>query len=255
MAIPIALIVVFAHILGDFLVSDGAVWRIPLYKTKIPLYKREQPTVPKKPPDYCDKALCPRGVRHICCSAKFWGDNCPKPRKGINMKIHGAKIMAAHNVLRASLSSAAQRLPMAKPLPMLRWDVELAKVAMRVTNFCNDDTFAKCVNVPRFLNVGRTSYSFETSESAISSFIFSVDKFFKTSLEDFPIESVTKYADTANASHRAFAQLAYYKATKMGCGMLVRQENSQSIVYVTCLYNYQVRPSQKIYELANSRRG
>lgn len=181
-----------------------------------------------------------------------WGDNCPKPRKGINMNIHGAKILAAHNVLRASLSGSPQRLPKAKSMPLLRWDKELSTVAMRVTNFCNADEFAKCVNIPRFLNVGRTSYTFETSEQTISSFIYVIDKFFKSSFEEFPIELVTKYEDTGNASHRAFAHLAYYKATKMGCGMLVHKVSSNSTVYVTCLYDNQARPNQKIYELATS---
>lgn len=186
----------------------------------------------------------------MICTLQKWGENCPKPRRGINMHIHGAKILAAHNVLRASLSGTPQRLPRAKPLPLLRWDGELAMVAMRVTNFCNDEKFAKCVNVPRFLNVGRTSHSFQTAEKAISTFIYSVDKFFKTSIDDFPIESISNYKETDNPSHRAFAHLAYYKATKMGCGMLVRTESSNNTVYVTCLYDNQVKPNEIIYKLA-----
>lgn len=66
-----ALFLAFAYIVNNIVTTNGAAWKITLFKTKIPTYNREQPTVPRKPSDYCMKGLCPRGAPHICCNYPF----------------------------------------------------------------------------------------------------------------------------------------------------------------------------------------
>ncbi|KAM8704347.1 hypothetical protein ACLKA7_008885 [Drosophila subpalustris] len=96
--------------------------------------------IPTTPEDYCRKGLCPAGVNHIACRNTFWAENCPKPREGVNLDKYYLEIIDEYNNLRDSISRVKVKLlPKAKNLVRLHWHQELSILAMRVTNFCNDD--------------------------------------------------------------------------------------------------------------------
>lgn len=183
-----------------------------------------------------------------------WGPECSKPREGVNMDKQKTAIIDLHNSLRERLSRAPpiDNLPQAKYLPKLLWDHELSILAMRVTNFCNDDKVSECANTSRFLNVGRSSWISELTKLSPSEYVKSVitDLAFKnfTGLDEsfassFPLNTTKR--------HRSLANIINQKAKYVGCGMLSQGFGKSVIFYFTCLYNESVRTGQKLYDTLN----
>lgn len=151
--------------------------------------------------------------------------------------------------MRVSLLDVPKNLPTASFLPILRWDDELAMVAMRVTNYCNSEKYTKCLNVPRFLNVAHTSYTYTVSTPKPSHYLNAANKYFTSSINDFPPEYVSSYQESDNEMHKVFANIAFHKNTRMGCGFLVHQSADNYTVYMTCLYNEKIKPMEKLYDI------
>ncbi|XP_060648209.1 tabinhibitin 3 isoform X2 [Drosophila nasuta] len=197
----------------------------PIFKTKVSKYKlRTKLVSPTPPQNYCRKGLCPANVKHIACDNPFWGSHCEKPRAGVNVEKIKTDIIDVHNNIRENMSKVSwQNLPIAKGLPKVKWNQDLSVLAMRITNYCNNATGMDCVNTPRFLHVGgnflRVNASF---------------------VESFP-------SDASNFDY-AFANIINQRANEVGCGMMTRKPGRLPWYYITCLYDTEVKPGQKLYD-------
>ncbi|XP_034488902.1 venom allergen 3 [Drosophila innubila] len=224
-----------------------------MFRTKRPRYiMRGELRTPSPPEDYCRRGLCPPGVNHIACKNPFWGPQCMKPREGVNMDKLKISITDLFNNLRNLLSKPAyfKNLPRAKPLPKVSWDHELSILAMRITNFCNDDKVSECANTARFLNVGRSSLKSEAVTMSASSFVVHVirDLWFNHSATVEPT-FVTSFPTSASIKDYALANLINKNVMYVGCGMLVQGSGKDKAFYFTCLFNESVKPGQKLYEI------
>ncbi|XP_030561582.1 venom allergen 3 isoform X2 [Drosophila novamexicana] len=226
----IRLVLVLAHIQFILIGIYAHPYRLTLYRTKTPSYvMRGSMDTPVKPVDYCQKGLCPKGERHICCKNEFWGDNCPKPREGVNMERYRTTILDHHNNLRNRMHMKMNHLPSAIKLRHLRWDEELSVVAMRVTNYCNNITGSNCVNIPRFLNVAQSSYT---------------NRYYT-----FNASYVHSFPENASKEDQIFANMINQRVDKLGCGMLLHADVGNNIFHFTCLYNEKIKPGQQLYEI------
>ncbi|XP_032593376.1 venom allergen 5 [Drosophila grimshawi] len=225
--------------------------KLPQYGTKIPKYvMRGHLHIPKQPENYCRKELCPLGITHVACGHQFWGDNCPKPRDGVNMERNKNIIITHHNNLRMRMHRALGHLPPAKRLLPLRWDEELAVIAMRVTNFCNDEEYSACVNTARYLNVAKSSEVLHYKDPLdVPEVLKHVIQRNWGQFSTFKKESVEKFPKNATPADYKFANMIYQKNDVLGCGMLVR--GKIHMVYFTCLYNHKMQPGERLYDIKN----
>ncbi|XP_064535356.1 venom allergen 5 [Drosophila montana] len=227
-------------------------FKVTLYGTKTPHYvMRGSMDVPVKPVDYCQKGLCPKGERHICCKNEFWGDNCPKPRDGVNMERYRTNILDYHNNLRNRMHMKMNHLPSAKTLRLLRWDEELSVVAMRVTNFCNNITGSNCVNIPRYLNVAQSSASKQYEHINIPKLLYMIlVNLWSEKYYTFNASYVHSFPENASEDDQLFANMINQRVDRLGCGMLLHGSAGTSTFYFTCLYNEKIKPGQQLYEIA-----
>ncbi|XP_062127055.1 venom allergen 5-like [Drosophila sulfurigaster albostrigata] len=247
-------VLVFCTSFVDQLLSSPHFWSVPLFKTKVSVYRtRRKLSSPTPPENYCRKDLCPPNVQHIACDNPFWGPECTKPRAGVNMDKIKTKIEDLHNNYRAKLSvSGLGKLPLAKGLPKIHWNEELSILAMRITNFCNDEEASKCVNTPHFLHVARNSFYHETTNSSKNispeNFILETIKYWGDYYKCFDPNHVEKFPPDALEDELEFANIINQKVRFVGCGMLIRNPGLSPFYYVTCLYNDKVKPGQKLYD-------
>ncbi|XP_034482637.1 venom allergen 3-like [Drosophila innubila] len=227
----------------------------PIFKTKMPHYiMRGELRTPNPPEDYCRKKLCPPDVNHIACDIPFWGPRCTKPRDGVNMEKLKIIIVDHHNNLRDRLSRAPflKNLPPAKALPKIYWDHELSILAMRVTNFCNDDKVSECVNTARFLNVARSSFKSDDLPAHYTPFtftLFAIEKVWFSHSENVDEKFVYSFPSNASRKDYELANIINHKVNYVGCGILIQGPGHKRIFYITCLYNEKAKPGEKLYEL------
>ncbi|XP_030561581.1 venom allergen 3 isoform X1 [Drosophila novamexicana] len=247
----IRLVLVLAHIQFILIGIYAHPYRLTLYRTKTPSYvMRGSMDTPVKPVDYCQKGLCPKGERHICCKNEFWGDNCPKPREGVNMERYRTTILDHHNNLRNRMHMKMNHLPSAIKLRHLRWDEELSVVAMRVTNYCNNITGSNCVNIPRFLNVAQSSYTNRYVNRNIPNLLSMIlVNFWSDRYYTFNASYVHSFPENASKEDQIFANMINQRVDKLGCGMLLHADVGNNIFHFTCLYNEKIKPGQQLYEI------
>ncbi|XP_017144020.1 venom allergen 3 [Drosophila miranda] len=226
----------YFHVSGEFI----------YYKTKYPYHiDRKSYPKPTKPINYCKSQLCPGKVRHLTCDSKFWGPKCGKSHEGVKLKKSMKKIIELHNWVRSRLNRGlAHGLPRANRLPLFNWDDELALMAMRVTNQCNEESADVCVNTFRFRNVAETSDFVDLSRQPAKHMSFFVTNWWNHLSKLSPIH-VNAFPANASREMWMFANMAYMKTTLVGCGML----NSGSKRFVTCVYNNKVRPGKRLYNV------
>ncbi|XP_034483049.1 venom allergen 3-like [Drosophila innubila] len=232
----------------------------PKFWTKTPRYKmRGELRTPKPPEDYCRKGLCPPGVNHIACDNPFWGPQCKKPREGVNMDRLKSLIVDHHNWLRRLLTRTLPvspldpylgDLPTAKHFPKVQWDQELSILAMRVTNFCNDEKASECVNTPRFLNVGKSTMSHSNPVRQFPEAIITQALYFFGfgPLQNVDSTFVTSFPSDASSNEYALANIINDKVRYVGCGILLQRSGINWNYHITCLYNEKARPGEQLYE-------
>lgn len=100
----IRLVLVLAHIQFILIGIYAHPYRLTLYRTKTPSYvMRGSMDTPVKPVDYCQKGLCPKGERHICCKNEFV--SCPpsNPSRIFKLQLfHASGATTVPNRARAS---------------------------------------------------------------------------------------------------------------------------------------------------------
>lgn len=133
----------------------------------------------------------------------------------------------------------------------MRWNDDLAVLAMRITNFCNDQASTQCVNTPHFLHVARNSAIVKYNrlvgmkklwrdvvDTKWITYLFSADESF-----------VSKYPENPTESQSQVANIILQENTQIGCGILVRKINTEFVHYVTCLYKQTPKPGERIFEI------
>ncbi|XP_051864046.1 tabinhibitin 3-like isoform X1 [Drosophila albomicans] len=226
----------------------------PIFKTKVSKYKlRTKLVSPTPPQNYCRKGLCPANVKHIACGNPFWGSHCEKPRAGVNVEKIKTDIIDVHNNIRENMSKVSwQNLPIAKGLPKVKWNQDLSVLAMRITNYCNNATGMDCVNTPRFLHVGRSSTDWqippENSNMKPEDFLILAIKYIGGNFLRVNASFVESFPSDASNFDYAFANIINQRANEVGCGMMTRKPGRLPWYYITCLYDTEVKPGQKLYD-------
>ncbi|XP_017142888.2 venom allergen 3-like [Drosophila miranda] len=216
------------------------------YKTKYPYHiARKMYPKPTKSINYCKSLLCQKNVRHLTCETKFWGPKCGKSHEGVRLKKCMKNILDLHNTVRTRLNQGlAHGLPQANKLPLFEWDDELALMAMRITNQCNEETANLCVNTYRFPNVAVTSDFVDLKKHPAKGMSFFVQNWWNQYRKILPVH-VAAFPANASREMWMFANIAYRKTHLVGCGML----DSGTKRFVTCVYNDKVGPGKRLYNV------
>ncbi|KAH8417185.1 hypothetical protein KR222_005929, partial [Zaprionus bogoriensis] len=211
--------------LGLWAVLQADGFRIPHFRTKRPRYHMRGAFVtPTAPVNYCQRGLCPDNIKHLACKNSFWGKDCKKPREGINKDIFKALIMDYHNKLRVRLSCSRPYLqfPMAKRLMTMMWDDHLSVLAMRVSNYCNDEPSIKCVNTPRYTNVGHNtgivSYTKPVRMNVLLTDV--VEKQWMQYAESVDESFVKSFPENPTMIQTQLGNIVLQENTSVGCGIL-----------------------------------
>ncbi|BFF89437.1 venom allergen 3 [Drosophila madeirensis] len=215
------------------------------YKTKWPFHiRRKLYAKPTRSPNYCDSQLCPKNVRHLTCDFQFWSPKCGKSHEGVKLRKGMQNIINMQNKVRHKLNKGrVAGLPRALNLPLLSWDDELAIMAMRITNQCNENRVGKfCVNTFRFPNVAETSDFMDFKKTPAKAMNYFIKRWSNNSIHVKP-NHVSSFPAKATREMRMFANMAFSGADKVGCGML----DSGSKRFVTCVYNGKVMPGMRLY--------
>ncbi|KAH8356852.1 hypothetical protein KR200_011089, partial [Drosophila serrata] len=220
---------------------DGKV----VYRTRWPKYEPKNTYAePVKPKDYCIANLCPAGQKHVTCGKMFWSTQCGPRHEGLDINYCMRKIVKVLNKLRAQVVNGKTQLPQGKEMPEVTWDKELATMAMRVNNQCNDYPVGLCANTMRYREVGESSdFRFLDAEPNIN-----VIGFFRSWFEQ---ASKMQHGDVSNFPSLtglnpevlAFANMINSKVTKFGCGVLTTTKKR----FITCIFDKRLKPGQQLY--------
>ncbi|XP_039493937.1 venom allergen 3 [Drosophila santomea] len=216
-----------------------------VFRTRWPTYVQKiHYNNPVKPPDYCNSAICPPNKKHITCGIKFWSPRCGKDHEGVRMTDYRADIVRNVNNFRRQVERGLGILPKAGKLKNIKWDDELAVMAMRVSNQCHEHSTSPCVNTFLYKDVGESSDFVKINQVSkgfnVISFLnlwFSYHKMMKRSY-------VRSFPDISPQDHlMVFANLIYEKNKKIGCGMLKSGKGR----YLTCLFDKKIKPHEPLY--------
>ena len=141
------------------------------------------------------------------------------------------EILTAHNTIRRDVKTgryADKNLPAAKEMPDLKWDDELATVAQRWADQCQEVYNDECRDAPGF-KVGQSiTVSKGPSESKNWTDTI-VNSWFLQELSDFKKEQKDLMCCSAFTSFR-LTQIIWANTTNIGCGFIgVKSENSYPV--------------------------
>nr|XP_041630484.1 venom allergen 5 [Drosophila kikkawai] len=218
-----------------------------IYRTRWPKYqqKKSYPN-PVKPKDYCKANLCPANQEHITCSKQFWSAKCGPHHDGVDSRLCTKKIVTTLNSLRDQVTNGKTQLPEGYPMPRVAWDNELATMAMRVTNQCNDYPVGLCANTMRYRQVGEASDFRNRSTYLNLNMVGFLRSWFEQASKMKPSD-VSSFPDLSELDPQfiAFANMINWKVTSFGCGML----NTSKKRFITCLFNARLKKGQGLYKL------
>lgn len=159
----------------------------------------------------------------------------------------------SHNKWRSRLtiSKPFESMPRAKTMPLMRWNDDLSVLAMRITNFCNDEAATQCVNTPHFLHVSRNTEILKYPQMVGMQKLWKdvVDAKWIMYLFSANADFVNKYPANPTTHQSQAGNIILQENTHMGCGILVRKLNAEYVHYVTCLYKESPKPGERLYQI------
>ncbi|OXU28933.1 hypothetical protein TSAR_007438 [Trichomalopsis sarcophagae] len=164
------------------------------------------------------------------------------------------KVLDVHNKLRQFVASGLETRgspgpqPLAKNMPILEWDEELAFLAQRAAIQCSREHY--CSDAERFpvgqniAHTGIPSKKYDL-EDMVKSWYDEVQYFNAGEVPSF----VPRESDSGLPDIEHYTQLVWDQTTKIGCGLIVWRENKMYKTNLYCNYgesgNYESDPVYK----------
>ena len=174
--------------------------------------------------DYCTDVTCRTGTQHTMCLFPASGPaaNCSQPNAAASTVSAAdiSEILSAHNAIRQAVRAgqyAANNLPAASVMPDLAWDAELAAVAQRWADQCQQG-HDQCRSVPRFQVGQNAAWAWGYAKNWTSR---AVDYWFHGELANFQQQNLTFTQGTDRVSGQVIGhltQVIWADTTLVGCG-------------------------------------
>ncbi|KAF0303572.1 Venom allergen 3 [Amphibalanus amphitrite] len=174
--------------------------------------------------NYCTGVTCPSGTQHTMCLYPSAGpsSSCSQPNAAASTVSAAdiSEILAAHNTIREAVRTgkyASNNLPAASEMPPLAWDAELATVAQRWADQCQQ-SHDQCRAVPRFAVGQNAAWTWGHAKNWTGR---AIGQWFHDELPHFQQSNLTFTQGTDRVSGQIIGhltQVIWASTTLVGCG-------------------------------------
>uniref|UniRef100_A0AAG5DLX1 SCP domain-containing protein n=1 Tax=Anopheles atroparvus TaxID=41427 RepID=A0AAG5DLX1_ANOAO len=206
------------------------------------------------PTDYCTNSYCEPGLVNVGCNPPpLTGGPACAGKNPVIMEITSVEIdfmLNKMNTLRQSYASGAHTptFPLARSMPSLQWDAELASQAGNNVRSCTV-MYDECHNTAQFSNSGQLGFSGAFTNASTLSYVLN----FMLNILDYQkdpfvkgVNSYTNFDSTKPGTN--LAQVLNDRSSKVGCAFQKWNYNTaSSTFYLICNFSANLIEGQPIY--------